>query len=206
MTNGIVTSLSVISMLTLLFLIVDASRLCIYWVRSLHGNIEWGNSRLAGFVNEHKLPADHAEAWLKIHLIGERTAVITRLIYYPVIIILLMLLSRSTFFDNWDFPQPLAIVISLNFIIALGSIVILNFAAQRAREGILDHLEREQIAGDSEKVEATTSERRELIEQLKSLKTGAYQPVWQQPPVRATLMLIGGFALTFAEYFNIFLT
>ena len=33
-----------------------------------------------------------------------------------------------------------------------------------------------------------------------NLRIGAYMKVWEQPPVRATLMLLGGVALTYAEY------
>lgn len=208
-TNKVILSFAVLAMLTLLFLVVDAARLCICWVDSLYKKkLDWQPSHLKEYEQQLKLPKEHAKAWILVHLIGERTDVVTRLIYYPVIIILLMLLSRSTYFDNWDFPQALAIIVSLNFIIALGSVVVLNFVAQSARKGILRNLEEEQIAGDKpkqESYEASSSERKELIQQLSSLQTGAYLPVWQQPPVRATLMLLGGFALTFAEYFNVFL-
>ena len=53
--------------------------------------------------------------------------------------------------------------------------------------------------------EPSTSERQELIQQLESLRIGAYLKVWDQPPVRATLMLLGGVALTYAEYLTVFL-
>jgi hypothetical protein len=207
--NKAILSIAVLSMLGLLFLVVDAARLCICWVDSLRRmEFDWEPSLLKDYEQRLKLPRGHAKAWILVHLIGERTDVVTRLIYYPVIIILLMLLSRSTYFDNWDFPQALAIIVSLNFIIALGSVVVLNLVAQSVRKEILRKLEEEQIAGDKPKqetYEATSSERKELIQQLSSLQTGAYLPVWQQPPVRATMMLLGGFALTFAEYFNVFL-
>jgi len=205
-TSSWVQRLAVMAMFVLLFLVVDAARLCISWVDSLNNKeLDWNLSSVREHEQLLKLPRQHARAWILVHLIGERTDVITRLIYYPVIIILLMLLSRSTFFDNWDFPQALAIVVSMNFIIALGSIVVLNFAARSARDRILQDLEHEEIAGDRQTLQPSSSERHELIQQLSKLQTGAYLPVWQQPPVRATLMLLGGFALTFAEYFNVFL-
>ena len=150
-----------------------------------------------------KLSDSHTIAWMKVHLIGERTAEVTRLIYYPVMIILLMLLARSTYFDNWDFPQALAIVVGLNFVIALGSIVRLNFVARSVREDILRELQEEKLAADkpeSESYEPNPTERKELISQLEELQMGAYLRVWDQPAVRATLLLLGGVALTFAEY------
>ena len=143
---------------------------------------------------------------MKVHLIGERTAEVTQLIYYPVLIILLMLLARSTYFDNWDFPQALAIVVGLNFIITLGSIVRLNFVARSVREDILRKLQEEKLAADkpkSKSYESDPAERKELIHQLEELQIGAYLKVWDQPAVRATLLLLGGVALTFAEYFSV---
>lgn len=198
---------SVLFMMAILFLVVDATRLCICWVEHIHTrDLSWTNSKLYDLSKELKMPTKHAEAWLKIHLIGERTSDVTRLIYYPVIILLLMLLARSTYFDNWDFPQPLAIVMTLNFIIAIGSVVKLNHVAQSARSEVLSNLRREAIAGERSGKEAgkpTADEREKLIASLSGLNIGAYMNVWDQPPVRATLMLLGGIAITYAEYIDI---
>ena len=168
--------------------------------------LDWSGTRLNEFVQTLKLPSKHAEAWMVVHLIGERTAAVTRLIYYPVILILLLLLARSTYFDAWDFPPALAIVIGVNFLIALGSIVRMNHIAKSVREDIIRDLQQEVLAGDkpeSVEYEATPSEREELVKQLASLRVGAYLRVWDQPAVRATLMLLGGAALTYAEYLQV---
>ncbi|UCE90312.1 MAG: hypothetical protein JSW10_05720 [Pseudomonadota bacterium] len=199
----------VLSMLVLLFLVVDAARLCICWVDSMpEQGLDWSKTRKEEFVQRLRLPETHAVAWIQIHLIGERSAEVTRLIYYPVLVILLLLLARSTYFDNWDFPQALAIVIGLNFVIALGSVVRLNFVAQSVRGDILRRLQEEKLAADrakQESYEPSPTERQELIQQLESLRIGAYLRVWDQPPVRATLLLLGGVALTYAEYITVFL-
>jgi hypothetical protein len=203
-----VLGVSVLSMLVLLFLVVDATRLCICWVDSLgEHKLDWNKSRMPEFVQRLRLPEKHATAWIQIHLIGERTAEMTRLIYYPVLIILLLLLARSTYFDNWDFPQALAIIIGLNFIIALGSVVRLNFVARSVRDEILWNLQEDHLAGDRAEAasyEPNASQRQELIRQLEELRIGAYLRVWDQPPVRATLLLLGGATLTYAEYLTIF--
>jgi len=204
--DGIIIGFSVLSMLVLLFLVADAARLCICWVNLVRDDdVDWRKSKLSEYVQRLRLPENHAAAWIKIHLIGERTSEVTRLIYYPVIIILLMLLSRSTYFDDWDFPQALAIIVGLNFFIVLGSIVRLNFVAQSVREDILDDLQDEKLAADRPEAETYTpnsSERQELIDRLESLRIGAYMKIWEQPPVRATLMLLGGVALTYADYLS----
>lgn len=169
-------------------------------------DLDWSNTRKSEFVQKLRLPDAHAVAWMQVHLIGERSRDVTRLIYFPVMIILLLLLARSTYFDNWDFPQALEIVTGLNFIIAVGSIVRLNFVAQSTSEDILRKLQDEQLAEDRVEdisYEPNTSERTALIHELESLRIGTYLRVWDQPPVRATLMLSGGVALTFAEYLTV---
>jgi hypothetical protein len=207
--DKVIVGFSVLSMLVLLFLVVDAARLCICWVDSMHKHdTDWTNTKKNEFIQRLKLPDAHAVAWIKVHLIGERTSVVTGLIYFPVLVILLLLLARTTYFDNWDFPQPLAIVIGLNFSIALVSVVRLNFVAQSARSAILRKLQDEKLAADRKEnktYEPSSSERQELIHQLETLRIGAYLPVWDQPPVRATFMLLGGVALTYAEYLTVFL-
>ncbi len=198
-----IIGVSVISMLILLFLVFDAARLCICWVQSMQNKMSWEDTKIEDIKQNLRLPDEHAKVWVKVHLIGERTAKVTRLIYYPVTIILLMLLARTTYFDKWDFPQALAIVVFLNFAIALGCIVRLNMVAKSVRYDILQKLQEEKLAGDKPKqmsYEATATERTELIQQLENLRIGAYLNVWEQPPVRATLMLLGGIALTFSEY------
>jgi len=207
--DKIILGFSVLSMLVLLFIVVDAARLCICWVDSMHKlELDWSNTRKMEYIQRLRLPDTHAVAWIKVHLIGERTDDVTRLIYFPVLIILLQMLARSTYFDNWDFPQALAIIIGLNFAIALGSVVRLNYVAQSARSDILRDLQDEKLAADRKEdvtYEPSTSERQELIHQLESLRIGAYLRVWDQPPVRATLMLLGGVALTYAEYLTVLL-
>jgi hypothetical protein len=204
--NGIL-GVSVLLMLFLLFLVVDATNLCIYWIELLQDcPLEWArghNEKLSNF------PEAHRSVWMRVHLIGERTAEVARLIYYPMLIILLLLLARSTYFDDWGFPQALAVIIGLNFLVALAAAIRLNYVARTARSQILDELRQEQLTliaaepGGGEP-KPTGHELRELIAQLENLRIGAYQKIWDQPTVRATLLLLGGIGLTYWEYFPLF--
>ncbi|NIP72735.1 MAG: hypothetical protein GWO16_06720 [Gammaproteobacteria bacterium] len=195
--------MSVLPMLFLLFLVVDAARLCVCWIQKLRERpFDWNRTDGDKLPS---LPRPHFAAWMSIHLIGERTGEVTRLVYYPVLVILLLLLARSTYFDDWGFPQALAVIIGVNFLIALGAAVRLNYVARAARSEILDELRREQLSlTASESGEPvpkpSRQEVRELIDQLGSLQIGAYQRIWEQPTVRATVLLLGGIGITFSEY------
>jgi len=202
--DHVIILISVLSMLLLLFLVVDATRLCISLIERLEDpDLEWSESNKAALPI---LPNRHQWVWMRIHLIGERTAEVTRLIYYPVLIILLLLLSRSTYFDNWGFPEALGVIVGLNFIIALASAIRLNQAARWARSKMIDELRKEQLTQTASEhmPKPTGPEVRELIEQLEKLHIGAYLRLWDQPTVRATLLLVGGIAITYSEYLSMF--
>lgn len=138
---------SVLSMLFLLFFVVDATRLCAAWIDLMaQPGRAWGGDKEEWFSKALDLPRGPATAWMQVRLIGERTSEVARLIYYPMIVILVMLIARSTYFDDWGFPKALAIVIGLNFAIALGCGVLLRRAACRGRERILDELRHRQMS------------------------------------------------------------
>lgn len=203
--NGFTLGLSVVLMLFLLFLIVDAIRLCVCWIEKLRDpNLQWTGALIHDLARKRQLPEGHAVCWLQVHLIGERTREVSRLLYYPLIVILLLLLSRSRYFDNWDFPIALAIVIGINFLIALVAAAKLNLSARLAREEILERLRDESLElakeTQTEIPTATPNEIDHLIEKLSKLKLGAYQRVWEQPLVRAIILLLSGLGLTFTEY------
>jgi hypothetical protein len=206
--NGMVLGFSVLLMLFLLFLVVDAIRLSVCWIEKLQDpDLRWSDAPIQELARKRQLPEAHAAYWMQVHLIGERTREVVRLLYYPLIVILLMLLARSTYFDNWDFPLALAIVVGINFTIALAAAAKLNSAARQAREAILERLRNESLDLTKEQQPAipvaSPSEIDALIDKLSKLNLGAYQRVWEQPLVRATALLLTGLGLTYSEYVRI---
>ena len=86
-----------------------------------------------------KTDADTSE-WLSIKLVAERTRTIGRLILYPFIIYPVMIISRISLFDNWDWPLSLIIVISLTGFIAIACTISLRRTAEKARQNALSRL------------------------------------------------------------------
>lgn len=203
--DGFITGLAVLAMLFLLFLVVDATRLCIFWIRKLlDPELHWEDKLLTRWAKRLGVPPSHTKYWLQIHLIGERTTEIGRLLYYPLLVILLMIASRSTYFDNWGFPQALAIVVGLNFTIALVTAFRLNHTARTARSQVIDRLQRERQDLREQQTEEppqpTLGEIRDLVKELSEVHMGAYQRPWEQPFIRSALMLIAGFGISYSEY------
>ena len=203
--DGILLGFGVLLMLFLLFFVVDATRLCIYWIERLQSpRLNWDDTCRNELAKQLGLPASHATYYLQIHLIGERTTEVGRLLYYPVVIILLMLLARTTYFDDWGFPQALAVVVGTNFLIAVITAARLNAAAKQARDSILEKLRRESRELRASEAQhpavATPDEVKELISQLSQFRIGAFQHLWDQPLVRGSLLILSGIGITYIEY------
>jgi hypothetical protein len=228
--NKVVIRIGVFAMLFLLFLVTDAVRICIYWIRGMtYCDFDWKSARINKFINELALPANLTACWLNLELIAERTQEITRLVYYPFFIIFLMLLARSSYFDNWDFSQPLAIVVSFNLLIAVAGAIALRKEAEKARHECVGYLQAELVrvnsanphpSGARDETSATTTERNDrqedeefapapdqisqLISNIESIRIGAFSPYREQPIVRASLLLLGAAGLSMAEYGTLF--
>ena len=203
--DGILLGFGVLLMLFLLFFVVDATRLCIYWIEKLQSpRLNWDDTSRNELAKQMGLPVSHATYYLQIHLIGERTTEVGRLLYYPVVIILLMLLARTTYFDDWGFPQALAVVVGTNFLIAVIAAARLNAAAKQARDSILEKLRRESLELRASEAQqpavATPDEVKELISQLSQFRIGAFQHLWDQPLVRGSLLILSGIGITYVEY------
>jgi hypothetical protein len=202
----------VIAMLFLIFFVTDATRLCINWLKSLgKKQITWSKQTLEACRARLNIDDETICEWLKIRLIADRTQEVGQLLYYPFIIIILMLLSRSTYFDNWTFPQALAIVVGVNVVILVSVSVLLRHAAETVRSTIVDRLEAQRVkllGPATEAADAGVNQHRAnqidlLIGEIKAIREGIFRPFLEQPLVRGGLLLIGGLSVSFSEYLRL---
>ena len=77
---------------------------------------------------------------LDIKLIAARTAVTGPLIYWPFLLLALMIVSRLQYFDDWDFPITLIVVFALNAAGAIFAALTLRQSAEYARTRALETL------------------------------------------------------------------
>ena len=203
--NGVVTGIGVLMMIFLLFLVVDAIQLCMGWIRKLASSeVEWTGATAEDVPRAPTVRPHHAACWLKIMLIGERTREVGRLLYAPLLVILLMLLARSSYFDGFAFPKALAIVVGLNFTIVLVAAARLNVVARDARNAILEDLrnERRELKRPevAEAAAPTPEAIDDLIKQLDAIDLGAFQRLRNQPLARTAAVLLTAIGITWGEY------
>lgn len=128
---------------------------------------------------------------MEVDLIGRRTEVVTRLIYYPFIIITLLVLARSSTFDNWTTPPQLVVVFGLTMVIALAAAIALRLAVENSRGAALDHLTAKLQRAEQVGEERIAAEIRILIGRVRDTRRGAFSPFSQQPWLKAVLIPLG---------------
>ena len=139
-----------------------------------------------------------------IDLIAARTAVIGRLIYYPFILLALMMLSRLSYFDDWDLPVGLLIVFGLNALGAVFAARTLRRSAEDARQKALVDLARVRfhasVGGGEAKYQRRLAAAQRAIEEIEAMRTGAFGPFSDNPLVGALLLPGGAGLVALAQY------
>jgi hypothetical protein len=183
--DAVAIVLSVVPLLALNLSVLDAVLLATRWISELP-------------------QATGLNALSMARLIGDRTRVVNRRILYPFIVLFLVIGARSHYFDNWDFPPALIVVLTVNSLVALGSACMIYVAAVEARRRVLAPLHQKldrsltQDENANPKLAAgPSSDRlRQIIAEIESVQQGAFVPFYQQPVVQATLVA----ALAFLQY------
>lgn len=214
--NFIVLLISVLSYLFLLFLVVDVTRVNARFVELLTKcKVMWERKDIKGFADEYCLKYDIASEKLKINLIVERANAVDPLIFLPFVILSLMIISRSSYFDRWYMSVELAVVIIVGALIALSSAVRLRRTAKKAQKNALKKLKDKyhcewckESANKNVKAnpaspanmvkplkpgDVNVSERvKLLIEEIENIQDGPFLPIARHPIVAAIAMPFGG--------------
>lgn len=183
-----------VAMMVLTFYVVDAIRLTSNFIRILtRGVTEWeprvsDNSGRIPPLTEKELARYH-----DIFFVARRTEVIAPLIWYPLIVLAIMFVARSSFFDHWTWPISLILIFTLNATWALGSAIFLRRSAEQLRGAAIGQLQWLRV-----KNYAVAEKRQmfdELITEVRAVKKGAFAPLTEQPFIRAIIYPSGGIGL-----------
>ncbi|NIP22857.1 MAG: hypothetical protein GWN67_08320 [Phycisphaerae bacterium] len=195
---------SVISLIILIFFVVDATTLSLKFIRSLKEPVTGWPKRLVDRFKDDETTGpggarslketDGLAEWLDMKFIASHTETVGKLIYYPFIVLLLMFLSRIRCFDNWDFPISLIIIFLVNFTYALLCAMMLRHEAEKARRLALDRLQRKLVEATCAGLEKRSRQLGTMIEEIKSLQRGAFSSFLENP-VMHVLVGSGGAGL-----------
>lgn len=204
--NGGILFFSVLGMVLLIFFVVDATRLCRRLIKHLvEENIEWPENFLEREAYKRGVHKTCVREWLCIDFIAHRTAVIGQLIYYPFFILFLMYVARHSYFDRWDLPVGLVIILTLNVAYAFGNAVALRRSAEIARRTAISKLNEKFLPlKNTRPAEQSFKHQIErAIDAIKNNRTGAFMPVTTHPLLGAIALPSGGYGLVMLmEYFS----
>ncbi len=192
--DSIVLLSSVIGLMILSFYVVDAIQLNSNFIRLFAREVtRWGHEVVEQCRRSPPLSEKELSDYNEIFFVAQRTEVVARLIWYPLIVLTLMIMARFSFFDNWSWPPSLLIVFSINAAWALGSAVYLHRAAEQLRAAAVGNLALLRLGAFTNEVKRKMVE--ELMVEIRGLRKGAFAPLSEQPFVRAVLFPSGGLGL-----------
>jgi hypothetical protein len=142
---------------------------------------------------------DLADYW-DILLIAKRTEAVGNQIYYPFVILSLLIVALLSYFDNWTWSPVLIVPLCMHFSVALYAAWRLPKEARKYRDTVLERLKRRRrqaLMLAEKRPEATDT----MIEEVQSTHQGAFSYLWEQPAMRAILLPSGGIGLaTLLQY------
>jgi hypothetical protein len=183
-----------VGLLLLSFYVVDAIQLNSNFIRMFGREVtEWGREVVDRSHRHPPLTEKELSAYHEIFFVAQRTQVVAPLIWYPLLVLTLLIVARSSFFDNWTWPASLLLISAITGAWALGSAILLRRAAEQLRETALNDLRRFRLLGRASEEKRETFD--ELIAEIRDLKTGAFAPLTEQPFIRAVLFPGAGLGL-----------
>lgn len=186
--------------LFVLFFVADAALLCVLFMRGLRlQTASWPDATLRVFESRLGLDRCYLDDWIDLEFIARRTRCVAALIYYPFIVLSLLILARSSFFDDWYAPAALYVVTGASAAIVLACAFALRRSAEASRRHALVRI-RDAILRARGKSDAgnLVSQLEALRERMERLREGAFAPYSQQPLLKAILLpvlTIGGTSL-----------
>jgi hypothetical protein len=203
-------SLMFVAMYFLLFFVVDATTFCVSFVRGLTASrvVNWPSATLRTFEKELQMPGVYLNKWINLEFIAMRTRCVSRLIYFPFIVLSLFLMSRNPFFDHWIMSGTGLVLMVLGACVALACALALRYAAEAARQDAIRHLSDEIMRASGEGPAAPRrrmpaappasrfqpasvpkpAQLKLLLERMEQLREGAFAPFWHQPLLKAFLL------------------
>jgi hypothetical protein len=192
--DSVVFCLAGVGLLLLSFYVVDAIQLNSNFIRMFGREVtKWGRQVVDESHRSPPLSEEELSAYHEIFFVARRTKVVAPLIWYPLLVLTLVVVARSSLFDNWTWPPGLVLIIGITAAWALGSAMLLRRAAEHLRETALNDLRRFRLLGQESDVKRRTFD--ELMAEIRDLKTGAFAPLSDQPFVRAVLFPGAGLGL-----------
>jgi hypothetical protein len=207
--DWLVGIISFIVIMLLTFFVLDAVRLNFYWIRKLRKKHPLLVDKLLLSLNDReddefervrspgRKPLESLDKM--IDLVAERTYEVDKLIYYPLICIMLMLFAGTTYFDNQDFPLSKGITFTASISLLIFAGFMIRYEARMLKLAVIKSAEKLAKDYNFNKTEVDA-----VIEKINNHDNGVFQPMLEQPVMRALLLIVASLGLFAGEYIKMF--
>jgi hypothetical protein len=177
----------------LLISVVDFTISSSWLIRRLSRvGVIWPREAKLDMWKEFKMDPEYLDEWVDMEAIVKISETAGQFIYYPFIVILILGASRLRYFDKWNMPLGLLIVILLGLAYSVYCAVSLRHAARKAREAVLHRLWKRELGLKHLNDRVLSEQIKTLYDAIKSMRKGAFVPFFEQPVVRAVALFLGG--------------
>ena len=179
----------VICMQFLTFFVFDATLSCLLFVNKLRrAQSLWPQATTGVYKGRLRLQTKLVHDWIDLDLVAKRTKCIGSLIYFPFVVIALLIVSRSTIFANYAPSLTILIAQGITLSIAFSCAIMLCWVARATRDVAKQNLTEGIIrAKDAESNPRLAEQLETLLIRVVQLNDGAFGPLPQQPLVKALL-------------------
>ncbi len=179
----------------LTFAVIDATRLCSAFIRALvAGKVIIPPRTRHQIAKQTAAPAAILPEITVVRLIARRTDAVGRLIYFPFLTLFILIVSRNSFFDRWEWTPGLVLEVALSSALAIYSVILLHRCADQARTQCLaplqDALAHALVPGAA--TAPTLPQIKHFLTEIRDCEEGAFAPIAKNPVVGAVLVPFGG--------------
>ena len=190
--DGIVLILSTAGLLYLVFLVLDATRLCHDFILHLgRRQVLWDLPEDPPVRPAREYKEEHRKSLKKLRLVAVRTEAVGQCVKYPFAVLLVLIIARHPIFDNWYWPPGLILIFgSLGTFTLLSALLVMRSAHRVRRVAVsLVQAELDQLR---DKHDPNAKNLREVLDEMNDLNTGAFGPLRDNPVLAALLIPTGG--------------
>jgi hypothetical protein len=190
-----------VGFVVLAFFTMDATLLCRRFILELStAATNYPEATCRHFARElGNINPEYLDEWIDLQLIAELTERVGRLVYYPCWLLFALLLARNGWWDTLSWPKALIFVFAFNLLLALASAIILQRAAKDAKrdaeQSLMAKVKLLQARTAPSAEQNQADQAKQLLDEIRGLRRGAFVPFWQNPVVGAVSVSSGGMTL-----------
>ena len=194
------------------YLVADEARSCQTFAHDLLSK-QWCETEqsLDGFVKRQVMDVnlstpsarDAVAKWRGVQVLADRTKTLEAMIYYPFVVLFLIVVAHNSLIDNWQLGPSVLVVLGSGVIVNVSCILLLRHYMQRLRTATiasLQHLLDKEAGRSAEtaemeaKIEKMCAKIEQMIGSVDNEQRGVFGPLGRDTILRAPLVPLGGFA------------